>query len=147
MKSIRNGVLAIAAVALATVSISAVPAAAQSPAYKGSFTLPNEVRWQGKTLPAGDYTFSMKSAATPAMVELQGPNGGAFIVALTVDKAAAGDHSFMTLERRSGSSIVRDLYLAEIGVRIHYPVPKPDKDQQLAQGPVATEQVLIASAK
>ena len=146
MKSIRNRVLAIVAIGLATVSISAIPAAAQS-AYKGSFTLPNDVRWQGKTLPAGDYTFSMKSAASPAIVELDGPNGGAFIAALTVDKAAAGDHSFMTLERRGGSSVVRDLYLAEIGIRVHYSVPKPDKDQQLAKGPLTTEQVLIASAR
>jgi hypothetical protein len=145
MKSISTRILAIAALALATVCVNAIPASAQS--YKGSFTLPNDVRWQGTNLPAGDYTFTMKSAASPALIQLEGPKGGSFITALTVDKAQAGDHSFMTLERRAGSSVVRDLYLAEIGIRVHYSVPKPESNEQLAKGSVTTEQILVASAK
>jgi hypothetical protein len=147
MNSVRNRVLAIAAIALATIFASAIPASAQSMAYRGNFTLPNDVRWQGTTLPAGDYTFWMKSAASPAVIQLEGPKGGSFIASITVDKAELGDHSVITLERRAGMSVVRDLYLAETGVRVHYDVPKPNKDERLAQQHSTTEQILVAQAK
>ena len=147
MKSLRNRVLAIAALGIATICANASPATAQAMAFKGSFTLPNEVRWQGATLPAGDYTFSLKSASGPDLIQLQGPKGGAFVVSLTASKDDVSDHSVMTIEHRAGMSIVRELYLAQIGLRLHYYVPKPAKDEQLAQGPVTTEQVLVAAAK
>ena len=147
MKSLRNRVLAIAALGIATICANASPATAQAMAFKGSFTLPNEVRWQGATLPAGDYTFSLKSASGPDLIQLQGPKGGSFVISLTASKDDVSDHSVMTIEHRAGMSIVRELYLAQIGLRLHYYVPKPAKDEQLAQGPVTTEQVLVAAAK
>ena len=155
MKSLRNRVLAIAALGIATICANASPATAQAMAFKGSFTLPNEVRWQGATLPAGDYTFSLKSASGPDLIQLQGPKGGSFVISLTASKDDVSDRSVMTIEHRAGMtiehragmSIVRELYLAQIGLRLHYYVPKPAKDEQLAQGPVTTEQVLVAAAK
>ena len=147
MKSLRNRVLAIAALGIATICANASPATAQLTAFKGSFTLPNEVRWQGATLPAGDYTFSLKSASGPDLIQLQGPKGASFVISLTASKDDVSDSSVMTIEHRAGMSIVRELYLAQIGLRLHYYVPKPAKDEQLAQGPVTTEQVLVAAAK
>ena len=147
MKSLRNRVLAIAALGIATICANASPATAQAMAFKGSFTLPNEVRWQGATLPAGDYTFSLKSASGPDLIQLQGPKGGSFVISLTASKDDVSDHSVMTIAHRAGMSIVRELYLAQLGLRLHYYVPKPAKDEQLAQGPVTTEQVLVAAAK
>ena len=147
MKSLRNRVLAIAALGIATICANASPATAQVTAFKGSFTLPNEVRWQGATLPAGDYTFSLKSASGPDLIQLQGPKGGSFVISLTASKDDVSDRSVMTIEHRAGMSIVRELYLAQLGLRLHYYVPKPAKDEQLAQGPVTTEQVLVAAAK
>ena len=147
MKSLRNRVLAIAALGIATICANASPATAQAMAFKGSFTLPNEVRWQGATLPAGDYTFSLKSASGPDLIQLQGPKGGSFVISLTASKDDVSDRSVMTIEHRAGMSIVRELYLAQLGLRLHYYVPKPAKDEQLAQGPVTTEQVLVAAAK
>ena len=147
MKSLRNRVLAIAALGIATICANASPATAQTMAFKGSFTLPNEVRWQGATLPAGDYTFSLKSASGPDLIQLQGPKGGSFVISLTASKDDVSDRSVMTIEHRAGMSIVRELYLAQLGLRLHYYVPKPAKDEQLAQGPVTTEQVLVAAAK
>src|SRR5260370_259995 len=81
MKSIRNRMLVIAAFALAAVCVSVIPVSAQS-AVKGSFTLPHEVQWQGATLPAGDYTFDMKSLGTPARIIIHGPNCFRFITPL-----------------------------------------------------------------
>src|SRR5258708_20542435 len=81
MKSIRNRMLVIAAFALAAVCVSAIPVSAQS-AVKGSFTLPHEIQWQSATLPAGAYTFEIKSFSGPALMAVHGPNGFRFITAL-----------------------------------------------------------------
>jgi hypothetical protein len=144
MKSVRNRVLAIVAVGIATLCVSARPASAQA-AVRGHFTLPGEVRWQDSTLPAGDYTFSIKATSGPAQMQLQGPNGGVFVVALTSSKAEISGKSALILEYHSGTRVVRELYLAPIGLRLHYSVPNGAKGQQIAQEPVLTEQVLIAS--
>ena len=67
MKSYRSRILVIVALGLLAASAGVSPAAAQSgAACTGSFTLPDEVRWQGRVMPAGDYTFVLKSAALPA---------------------------------------------------------------------------------
>ena len=61
---------------LVVASLAFLAASAQiSAACKGNFTLPQEVRWQGKVLPAGDYSFVLKSASMPALIELRGPSG------------------------------------------------------------------------
>ncbi len=147
MKSHLTRMLAIAAIGLFTVCASATPASAQS-AFKGTFTLPSEVRWQGATLPAGDYTFSLKSAALPAQLLLQGPNGFAFIFTSVTDDRAAGQQSFLTVERRGATRFISEMYLAGMSLHLRYNAPKIPKDeQQLAQGPASTEQVLIAANK
>ena len=145
MKSFHNRILAITALGFFAVCATAVPASAQD-ACKGSFTLPQEVRWQGTTLPAGDYTFSMKSVAVPSRITLHGPNGGVFVAAIVADSDNVSDRSVMTIEHRGGMSVVRDLCLAPIGLRLKYSVPKRQKDQELAQGPATTEQILVAMA-
>jgi hypothetical protein len=144
MKSFKNRFLAIAAVGLLAVCASALPAAAQD-VCAGSFILSQEVRWQGATFPAGDYTFSMHSFASPR-ITLHGPNGFALVSAFVGDRDAISDRSILTIEHRGGASVVRELYLAPIGLRLKYSVPKRQKDQELAQGPATTEQVLVAMA-
>ena len=144
MKSIRNRVLAIVAVGIATFCVNARPASAQA-AVRGHFTLPNEVRWQGATLPAGDYTFSIKSVSGPAQMELIGPNGGTFIAALTSSRSEVSGRSALILEYHAGTRVVRQMYIAPLGLRFEYSVPKGASGQQIAQEPVLTEQILIAS--
>ena len=144
MKSLRNRILAIAGLGLFAICSSASQADAQ--AFGGSFTLPQEVRWQGATLPAGEYTFSMKSVETPSRITLHGPNGVAFISALVADRDNISDRSIMTIVHRGGESMVRELYLAPIGLSLKYAVPKPPKNQELAEGPATTEQILVAMA-
>src|ERR1700759_953773 len=77
MKINMNRVFTIAAVGLFSVVASALPISARE-AAKGHFTLPYEVRWQGATLPAGDYTFSFASLAPQTPMVLSGPNGTIF---------------------------------------------------------------------
>jgi hypothetical protein len=145
MKSHLTRMLAIAAIGLFTVFASATPASAQV-AFKGAFTLPSEVRWQGKNLPAGDYTFSMKSATVPNQLFVKGPNGGTFILTSATDDRAAGEQSFLTVERHGGTSFIREMYLAGLSLHLRYSAPRtPKNEQRLAQGPVTTERVLIAA--
>ena len=141
MTSLRNRMLVTAALALAAICASAVPASAQA-VYAGSFSLPREVRWQGGTLPAGNYTFRMDSVAT-ARLTLKGPNGPAFVHAIVADKADRGRQSSLTIVRRGSKAFVHDMYLAQIGLRLQYHVPKATKGELIAQGP-ETERILVA---
>lgn len=147
MTSLRNRVLAIAAFGLATVFASARPAAAQN-VIQGSFTLTEEVRWQGSTLPAGDYTFYMKSVSSPSVIRLDGPNGGAFVAAIATDQLKPGQPSVLIVERHGDMRVVRELDLPQIGLRIQYPAPKASKDEKLlARGPVTKEEVAVSMGR
>lgn len=142
MTSLRNRMLAIAALALAALCASAVPASAQAVAA-GSFTLPHEVRWQSWTFPAGDYTFRMDSVAK-GRITLHGPNGYSLVSALVANNSDRGEQSVLTVEHRDGRDFVRELYLASIGLRLQYQVPKAPKEELLAQGSATTERILVA---
>lgn len=142
MKSLPNRMLVIATVALAVVCANAVPASAQL-ACKGSFKLSHEVRWQDATLPAGDYTFEMRSPASPSTIVLKGPNGSRYITALVANETTS-DQSMLIIENRGSRSTIAELRLPSIGRSFRYAVPKAPKDVELAQGPVTREQVVIA---
>lgn len=147
MKANFSRMLAIATLGFIAICASANPASAQS-ASKGTFTLPEDVRWGNASLPAGDYSFSLKSAGLPAQIILQGPNGGAFIMTSSTDKRDQGESSNLTIERRGGTRFVRTMYLADLGLELRYAAPSiPKHERELVQGPVSTEQVLIAMAK
>jgi hypothetical protein len=146
MKTNRVRILLMACFALLLASTCANPAAAQfSAACKGNFTLPEEVRWQGKVLPAGDYSFVLKSASLPALIELRGPSGVDVLMTAGLSKDNQIEHSFLTIERRGGSEYVRELYLAPLGVHFSYQVPKVPKNELLAQGPATIERVPIST--
>jgi len=134
--------LVIAAFALAAVCASATPATAQG-IYKGSFTLPHEIRWQNATLAAGDYTFELKSLEASSLIRLNGPKGSQFIPALVANEKAS-EQSMLVIETRGSVSAVTELRLSGIGRTLRYAAPKAPKDVELAQGPVTREQVLVA---
>lgn len=144
MKTKFTRIVPIVTFGLIAICASASSASAQS-AFQGKFTLPNDVRWANASLPAGDYTFSLSSTTMSGRVFLQGPNGGAFILTSATDQRIEGDSSKLTIEHRGGISFVRSMYLADLGVELTYRAPGlPKKDVELAQGPISTEQVLIA---
>jgi hypothetical protein len=132
-------------VGLIAVCGSVTPVAAQS-AFRGKFTLPQEVNWQGAKLPAGEYTFSLNSTSLPSQIIVRGPHGSAIILTSATNKGEVSQEaSNLTIERRMGVSYIRDMYLAPLGVEFHYAVPQGSKNErELAQGPTSTEQVLVA---
>ncbi len=92
------------------------PAAAQD-AYKGSFTLTEDVRWSQAMLPAGEYTFSLKSATVPAQIILHGPNGSAIVMTSATDTKNSEAPSSITVKRFGGMRVVRDLSSSRVGHR------------------------------
>jgi hypothetical protein len=147
MKSNFTRTLAIGTMALIAIFVSAKPASAQD-AFKGSFTLPQDASWGGYVLPAGDYTFTLKSTTMPARITLEGPNGATFVSTVASVSKNDGDISKMTLVRRGNAHFVKDLYLAALNLHLIYATPSvPKSERMLAQGPDSTEQVLVAMAK
>jgi hypothetical protein len=144
MKNNVSRILAIVAIALICVCAAPAPAAAQD-AYKGRFTLTHDVRWSQALLPAGEYTFSLKSTALPAQILVHGPNGFAMLMSSATDTKKNDAFSSISIERRGGMRVVSDLYLAELGIHLRYSVPKL-RHNEIAQGPSSTEQVLVAMA-
>src|SRR5258708_7864276 len=147
MKANFSRVLAIATLGFIAICASATPASAHS-ALKGTFTLPEAGRSGNASLPAGDCSCSLKSAALPAQITLGGQNGGACIVTSSTDKRDQGESSNLTIGRRGGTRFVRTMYLADLGLELRYAAPSiPKNERELAQGPASTERVLIAMAK
>jgi hypothetical protein len=129
----------IAACAIAT------PAAAQN-AARGSFTLAEAVRWNAATLPAGNYTFSMKSAGMPNIIRVAGPAGAVFIQVAGTSRLHSEHSSELIIERRGRSRFVRELYLADLNLHLRYAAPSIPKEEPLARGPVVTEHVRVSLA-
>jgi len=146
MKTNRIRLLAMAAVGLAAVCASAKPVSAQN-AWQGSFTLPNEVHWQGAVLPAGEYTFSMESAASPNKMVVRGKDAAAIIVTIATSTGSKSQPSQLTIERRGDAYFVSEMYSADLGVQFRYSIPAPSKDELLAQNRASTEHVLIAELR
>jgi hypothetical protein len=146
MKSLRNRILAMAALGFGIFAASATPAAAQAAVYKGSFTLPVAAEWQSSKLPAGNYTFSIKSMNFPVQVRIEGEDGAVYASAVGLLQRNSGDQSFLVLEQRGDSKFVRELYLAQIGLHVRYYVPEEPKYEPLAKGPAKTERVAVLAA-
>jgi hypothetical protein len=147
MKTYRNSLMAIAAIALATIGVAVPPASSQGQfVAAGKFTLPYEVKWQNATLPAGDYTFRMQSASLPAIVELQGENANVRIMAMAIDQKQIGEQSSITIEWRGNTGFVHELNLAQMNLQFLYATPKSSKSERLlAQAPPRTDHILISS--
>ena len=146
MKKQLRRMFAIAAFGLFAVCVSEVPASAQE-IFDGSFTLPHEVRWNKTVLPAGSYTFIFSTAPQPNRMIVTGPNGFHLDLSSAMSYRKTDQPSVLILERRGGTSFVRELYLADLGLHLRYDVPKAKNEKELAQGPASTEKFLIATGK
>jgi hypothetical protein len=148
MKSYRNLLLVTVAGALLAIGVSGTQAVAQSIAASGRFTLPYEVRWNSAVLPAGDYTYSMLSTASPAPMILSGPEGRIFLRAMMVEEKNTNQHSTLTIESRGRDRFVQELYLADSGRHFVYWLPKVAKsERQLAQGPATTAHIHVSTGR
>lgn len=85
--------------------------------YKGSFTLPFEIRWGNATLPAGDYTFTIETDKVPNLATVRGENRAAMIIATGKSDSQFSGRSSLLLARRGRTGVVRELHLAIPGLK------------------------------
>jgi hypothetical protein len=126
MKSIRSSMLLkVLVLAIGTLGASVSSAHAQS--ANGRFTLPHEARWGNVLLSSGVYTFSLQSPSLPAAI-MVGQAGSARIAivlpeAVSADKLRDGSRLVLT-RNDAGESFVTALYLGDLGVSLHFALPK-----------------------
>jgi hypothetical protein len=144
MKNQLNRIAVLVALSIFAVCAAGTPAVAQD-AYRGTFTLPQEVKWQGNTLPAGTYSFALASAAVPARIIVRGSTGTKFILTSSTSQDRSTGPSVMTLARRHGALYVQDIFVHELDMDLHFAAPKSEESRQLARGTIETEQILVAS--
>src|SRR5260370_9963481 len=83
---------------LSTLALSALATAGNAQkAYQGKFTLAVETHWEGVTLPAGDYTFSLPSNSAPYRLYIWGQGVGAIITAATADQRVVSERPQLNL--------------------------------------------------
>ena len=94
-------------------------------AYEGKFTLPFEAHWGSVTLPAGDYTFALRSASVPYVLHIQGgaTNTNTFIMAITADPKVASGHAQLNLVDIAGEQSVQTFEAPELGLTFSYATP------------------------
>jgi hypothetical protein len=83
--------------------------------YKGTFTLPFEVRWGSAVLPAGDYSFTIDTARDSQRATVRWENGAAMVMPSSISDRQFDGHSALILTRRGHRGTVRALALATPG--------------------------------
>ena len=147
MKALRNGMLTIAALAVAGICASTANAQAKA---AGSFTLPFQAKWGNAVLPPGDYTFSVQSAnaasGTAYLVTLA-PKGrrGETITSVQDLGARTGEKNMLVAVRSGGSYRITSLHLPIAKLVVNFAVPK-DERTRIAAAPQLIESVPILVA-
>jgi hypothetical protein len=125
--------------------LTAALAKAQMPLARGSFTLPEEVRWGSATLEPGDYTFVIQNrAVAPETLQLR--HDGKIVATLLAlgHEDANFQNSSLLLQKVGDSYAVQKLRIGEVGV-FTYAMPNA-KRAHLAQA-VPTAAIPVSSAR
>lgn len=109
---------------LSTLALSALATAGNAQkAYQGKFTLAVETHWEGVTLPAGDYTFSLPSNSAPYRLYIWGQGVGAIITAATADQRVVSERPQLNLVDTAVGYTVQTFEAPELGVTFSYLAP------------------------
>src|ERR1035441_7899352 len=112
MSSIRNDTL-LHILSLGVLVFCLGGGAANAQSFRGTFSLPNEVRWGAATLQPGAYTFTSEGARNGYMVRLiQGRTVVATLLSQSHDLAMAG-RAKLVMDQSTGSWTVREIHLPE----------------------------------
>ena len=146
MKALRNGMLTIAALALAGSLAGTAKAQANA---SGSFTLPFKAQCGNAVLPPGDYTFSLRSTANGAayLVTIAAKGrGGETIISMKDLGASIGEKNRLVAVRTGERYRIRSLHLPMANLVVSFAVPKEERTQ-IARAPQLVENVPILVAR
>ena len=95
----------------------------------GDFVLPFDVQWNGTTLQAGQYHFTLSSELRGLLRVRDGrQNGKLLVTAIGLGKAP--DRSALTIVRRNGKWYVASLSLKGRDTTLEYSLPPPSKAER-----------------
>jgi len=126
MNSIRitGTLLTIAAVLTCSSSASA------QAAVVGEFVLPVDVQWNDRTLPAGQYHFTLQSGQFGGVLLVRDQQQKGKMFAVTAGLGTRPNHSALTIVSRKGKWYVASLTLEPIGATLKYSVPSQTKAER-----------------
>jgi hypothetical protein len=129
-------------VTLATCAFAAAANAQSS--FTGKFTLPYEVHWGTAILPAGEYTITMDTLHTAALVQSASNNQSFYTrVPMTDDSEKGAPCLFITVH--GDERMIRSLNLPQFGRSLIYnPLTKAERELLAKTGQVRTVPVFIA---
>jgi hypothetical protein len=108
-------------------------------ACQGNFVLPFDVQWNGRTLPAGQYHFTLSSATLGGILFIRDAQENGKMMAMTKGIGKISRQSALTVVKRNGQRHVSSLALEPIGATLVYSVP--------AQSKAAAEREIEASVQ
>ena len=146
MNSKKNfSTIRLLALGLLAALLCAGGAGAQSPIFKGKFTLPYQVQWGKAILPAGEYWLSL-DLATPSRLTLHRQGQAAmFLMPRRISEGDAGKMSVLVIERGGDRSTVRTLRLAELNVVFEYVAPNTETRE--VKGNKSVQEIAVSAAR
>ena len=135
----------IAGTLLAIVAVLACGSSAWAQAVAlGTFVLPVDVQWNGATLPAGQYHFTLHSGQFGGVLLIRDGRQKDKMLAVTMGIGRTPDHSALTIVRRQDKWHVASLALETICETLEYSVPAPTKAERKMDASIQVIPVRIA---
>jgi len=128
-----------AAVLAAAVAVTAPQAGAQSPTYKGTFTLPVEARFGTTVLQPGDYTVSALGSASG--IRITGESKSVSILSAGYDVTHEGSKSRLILVSTDNGYALRSFESEAMGRVLRFPIYKSHGNSERASAKQTTIEV------
>ena len=114
---------------------------------QGSFVLPFEVQWGGKTLEPGEYHFRLPSPEFGEALLIRDAQGNAKLRVLTRATDDFSGPSMLTIVKRNGKRYVSSLALKQMGAKLEYQVPRQKTEAgEVREASVQTIPVHVAGS-
>lgn len=128
--------ICIAVALLGLVAAGSYPVLAQDRAL-GTFVLPFEVQWGGKTLEPGEYHFRLPSTEFGEALLVRDAQGRAKLMVLKKATDNFSGPSALTIVKRNGKRYVSSLAIEHLGAKLEYQVPRQKtEDRELREASV-----------
>ena len=96
----------------------------------GSFVLPHDVQWNGTTLPAGQYHFTLSSGDFGGVLHIRDGHQNGKMLVIATAQGKTPDRSALTIVRRNGKWHVASLSLEGKHATLEYSVPAPTRAER-----------------
>jgi len=112
----------------------------------GNFVLPFDVQWNGTTLPAGQYHFTLSSGQLGGVLLIRDAQESGKLLAVAIAEGKTPDRSALTIVRRSGKWYVASLALKGRDATLEYRLPAPSKAEREMEASIQVIAVRIVKS-